>query len=154
MDDSSTDPSLSEDHIPIVLLMRRMQPKRRTRNCTVCNRVNQQAENEIPAVLGPALLDNTLNTTRLNADDPSTDEKVHQRITLMLLHSGGAIGRRGLLRVARYTIETRGCKMSVEAFPLDTKECAPMLHSHCTKHANSILTNVVTKRAQLRVVIR
>ena len=34
----------------------------------------QLAENEIAAVLGPALLDNTLNTTRPNADDPLTDE--------------------------------------------------------------------------------
>ena len=45
-----------------------------TWSCTVCNIIDQPVENEIPAALRPAPLDVTLNATRLNADDPSTDE--------------------------------------------------------------------------------
>ena len=41
--------------------------------------------------------------------------------------------------------------MSVEAFPLDTKECASMPPSHCTKRANSVHTNVVPKQSQLKI---
>ena len=79
--------------------------------------------------------------------------KVHQRVTLLPPHSGGALGRRGPFRVAQSAIRMRGWKMSVEPFLLNTKECASMWPSHCTKCANSVLTNVVPKRARLRVVI-
>ena len=81
--------------------------------------------------------------------------KVHQKVTLQPFRSGGggASGRRGSVQVAPCAVGTRGRKMSVEAFPLDTKECAPMLPSHCAKRANSKHTNAAPKRARLRVVI-
>ena len=47
----------------------------------------------------------------------------------------------------------RGRKMSVEAFPIDTKECAHVLPFNCAKRANSVDTSVVSKPARLRVVI-
>ena len=56
--------------------------------------------------------------------------KAHQRVMLRLPCSGGALSRRGPLRVAQCAIGTRGRKISVEAFPLDTKECTPMSPSH------------------------
>ena len=71
VDDSKTDPSSSEDDVPLIPIRRSTQQKRPTQSCTVCNSVSQPAENEIPAVLGPAPLDDTLNATRPNADDPS-----------------------------------------------------------------------------------
>ena len=79
--------------------------------------------------------------------------KVHQKLMLLPSRSGGALGR-GLLQVAQCAIGMRRCKMSMEAFPIDTKECMSMLPSHCAKSSNSVHTNVVHKQARLRVVIR
>ena len=48
---------------------------------------NQSAEGGIQITLGPTLLDDTLDTTRLAVDDSLTDPSL----------SEGALGRRGLL---------------------------------------------------------
>ena len=51
----------------------------------VCNSVNQPVKNEIPIALWPALLGDTLNATRPNADDPSTDESSSESEVLAIL---------------------------------------------------------------------
>ena len=99
-DDSLTNPSPSEDDV-IIPLRRSTQQKSPTRSCTVWNSVDQPAENEIPAALEPAWLGDTLNATRRMQMTPQQME-VHQRVTLRPACSGGALDRRGSLRVAQW----------------------------------------------------
>ena len=145
VDDSLTDPSLSENDIPIVLLRRSTWQKRPTQSCMVCNSVNQLAENEILTAFGPAPLDDTLNATRLNADDPLTEEsssKSDAPATLLRRSTW----QKKLAPSCTVFNQNKVAQMSVEALPLDTKECMPMLPSHCAKRANSVHINIVPKR--------
>ena len=135
-DDSSADPSSSEDDIPIVPFSRSTQQKRPTWSCMVCSSLDQPVENEIAAALGLALLDNTLNAIRLNAVDPSADESSSES------DASAALLRRST-RQKKLTPSCTVCNQNEGAFLLNTKECAPMLSSHCAKCANSIHINVV-----------
>ena len=117
-----------------------------------CASVDQPAENEIPAVLGPTPLDDILNATRPNTDDPSTDKSLSESDAPVAPLRRSTQQKRS---APSCTVCNRneGAQDKCGSLPLDTKECTLVSPSHCAKRDNFVHTNVVPKRARLKFVI-